>query len=545
MAGNKKNIDQLFKEGLNQTNYEVPPVFLDDLEKKLDGMHKKRFGGFFWSVFLIGLLNFTLIGFLFFSYFNDEQALKEPVYQAVLLEEESNINSEAQLNVEESSGVHFDEEEGTPKGGSGSEMNNEISSEHPEALPQETDSKNDVLIPVKSTGKPHITSVSEPSKEQVRPKVKVKPNDRRKVNIDNAELIAFEAKKAESKIEDTEEVIAIHEEQQPHEGESDKTTTPEMVNKEIDKLTFEDSEEELEVKTESEEAQTQAEEEVEEGKTLLLAEEVDSLLNKEAAEELPQLGTIALEVEVSPLLFDIQVYGGIGSVFYRDKFSGTTQSEVLGDIEDGRKMMVVPSVGANLNFNFKKWTFGVGAEYMQTGERFSFDQSILSSYDTTFVYTDTVTELISYYQPYGDWIYDTVVENIETTVEDAVITDTTLEKMQITNRYSWISVPVSFGYRFEVGKFEVIPSLGAQLNVGIAQNKGRYPGENFENIIELNANQFNISYLGQIEVRRNFTNWHVFVRPYFKSMITPAIKEGVLQRKYSNWGVNVGVGFKL
>ncbi|MNU90888.1 hypothetical protein D3C71_807670 [compost metagenome] len=123
--------------------------------------------------------------------------------------------------------------------------------------------------------------------------------------------------------------------------------------------------------------------------------------------------------------------------------------------------------------------------------------------------------------------------------------DSVLERTSFKNQYSWISIPIHFGYRFELGNYELIPRIGAQFNFGIAKNRGNFPNADFDGILEYQAVKFNVSYLIQLEARRNFNRWHVFINPYFKSMINPAISGDLIRRKYSSWGIQFGVGFRL
>jgi hypothetical protein len=123
--------------------------------------------------------------------------------------------------------------------------------------------------------------------------------------------------------------------------------------------------------------------------------------------------------------------------------------------------------------------------------------------------------------------------------------DSTSKKVSFTNRYSWISIPLYAGYRFGFGNYELIPRIGAQFNFGIPQNTGQFLNDSLSSLVEYHAIRFTLSYLIQLEARRNFGKWHIFVNPYFKSIINPAISGHIIRRRYSSWGIQLGIGLML
>jgi len=239
---------------------------------------------------------------------------------------------------------------------------------------------------------------------------------------------------------------------------------------------------------------------------------------------------------------EIQLYTGFGSTIINDH---TTSESYLGVINKDRKPLNTPTFGVNGNVSYKNTTFGLGLSYLQTGESYSTSLDKITYTDVSYFDYDSIVETIYYYEPYGVFIGDSTQLTVDTLTQTETISDTSIVLREIKNRYSWISVPVYFGYHFSFGKYELTPRIGAQFNVGIMQNSGRYPTSNFEALTTYNATRFNVSYLVNIELKRNFNKWSIFARPYFKSMIDPAINESLLKRKYSSWGVQLGVGFDL
>lgn len=231
--------------------------------------------------------------------------------------------------------------------------------------------------------------------------------------------------------------------------------------------------------------------------------------------------------------YEVQLYAGAGANFIHD--SKTAQPNV-----SKQTSILAPAFGVNGNASFNKFNFGLGLSYSQTGEKYNLKTYSHFIKDST--YSEIITDTV--------WVFDSIT-GWTPQLHDSTIyltgqfPDSTSQDNAIKNNYSWFSVPVSFGYRFEVGNYEFIPRLGLQFNIGLGKNNGRYPAQNLQGVETYQAVRFNMSYLIQLEARRNFNNWHMFVNPYFKSMLSPAISGDVVRRRYSSWGIQFGVGFKL
>lgn len=234
---------------------------------------------------------------------------------------------------------------------------------------------------------------------------------------------------------------------------------------------------------------------------------------------------------------EIQIFGGLGANFVKDFSDSAAYAEKL---QENQSSILAPSFGVNGNLSYKKLTFGTGLSYSQTGEKNTLEITKYYWKDSTV--SEHIIDTILVLDSLGNWI-----EEIHDTTlyHDIQYQDSKKERTSFKNTYSWISIPLYFGYRFDVGNYEFIPRIGAQFNFGISGNRGKFPTKNFNDILEYQAVKFNVSYLIQLEIRRNFNNWHIFINPYFKSMINPAISGDLIQRRYSSWGIQFGVGLKL
>lgn len=235
---------------------------------------------------------------------------------------------------------------------------------------------------------------------------------------------------------------------------------------------------------------------------------------------------------------EIQLFGGLGANFIHDSHS---DKAYLGKIAQNQSSIPAPSFGIQGNLSYEKFTFGTGLSYSQTGEKYHAEMTKYIIKDST--YSEHVIDTILVFDDsLGIWVPEIHDTTLYHTYQ---YQDSTQERKSFKNNYSWISIPLYFGYRFELGNYELIPRIGAQFNFGIAKNKGSFPNGDFNGMIEYQAVRFTISYLVQLEARRNFGKWHVFINPYFKSMINPAISGDLIRRRYSSWGIQFGIGLKL
>lgn len=248
---------------------------------------------------------------------------------------------------------------------------------------------------------------------------------------------------------------------------------------------------------------------------------------------------------------EVQLYLGVGKNWVNeDEMNYMKDNNFLTN----QRFMMTPTFGANLNLYKNNYSYSLGVSFNQISEKFTAPvtekyqkDTVVYEYetviDTVWVFNDT-TQTWGYYL---DQYFDTIPQN-------SSITKTKTELQNFHNRYSWITIPVSFGYKFEFGNYALIPRVGLQFNIGM-RKAGRYPWPSDhestfhdiqKGIIIVKPVQFNVAYMLQVEFRRTFNNWHVFVNPYFKSMLSNAIYvDAIVVRKYSTVGVQAGVGLRF
>ncbi|MCU0351567.1 MAG: hypothetical protein MUF43_12195, partial [Flavobacterium sp.] len=232
---------------------------------------------------------------------------------------------------------------------------------------------------------------------------------------------------------------------------------------------------------------------------------------------------------------EVQLYFGMNGQSYQNQ---STNATYLQKVESSQSTLYVPSFGTSFHVYWKQLMAGTGFSYTQTGEKFQFLEESSQLVDSTIItgfYSDSVFNQQTQTWEYVDVpIYDTI--SFSQLVQNEVNT---------LNRYHWISVPLSFGYRFQFGNYAVTPRIGTQFDFGIASQSSTFPGVDSIGKQLFEPNKFIVSYSFQLELRRQFGAWHVFVNPYYRSAISPTISDALLERKYRAWGAQIGVGLKF
>ena len=131
------------------------------------------------------------------------------------------------------------------------------------------------------------------------------------------------------------------------------------------------------------------------------------------------------------------------------------------------------------------------------------------------------------------------------TIDTTFAFDSVSKSSAWLNSYSRVVVPLNFGYCLEFKNWSLIPRVGLNFEFTTLRQKGLYLDAKQEEILELDQRKFGLSYQLQLELRRNFGAWHVFINPYYRNNIGYIINTTDLQRKYGGFGANFGFGVKF
>lgn len=230
------------------------------------------------------------------------------------------------------------------------------------------------------------------------------------------------------------------------------------------------------------------------------------------------------------LEFNLEVYSG--ALLTTSKYKPATSANGFKS-----SPLFSPSFGIKTSLLYQNIYGSIGVEYFKTGDKQVFENKSFTQ--TGVDSTQTVT--------YSDTIWiDSMTFVIDSLIDYQItpIFDSITNSNKVKNQYTWISIPLSFGYRFQYNSWDFIPNVGVNLNFGIAQNSGQYPDASNQ-LVKYNALKFNMDIRIQTEVRKNFGKYYVFVSPYFKRNLKPIISYPGLRLTQNNWGLNGGFGMKF
>jgi len=529
----KDHIDDFFKERTEQGSFEVPDSFLDDINSKLDVLDqkKKRRGGFFWlwTLIPIGLIMMYVLWpedieinktKSIVSLENQEtnaegasmDSMDEQKSESILISDsltEENITQEKSLNDTENRSAEELKSLKNVLQADAKKIDMLADENNPLWLKEEikkqevfnsSNSNNESEI-VPPEIKESVIADSNPEKniESINSNINTTQNE-------EIELSETNAVKDNNKNEDA--VIIDTLDTNLSENSTIHSDTSESASVQIDSLSTD-------------------------------KEDQDSTLNVEEVDPSETMLAGGNRKKDDKIDHEIQLYGGMLNSSSNLILSNDSSTFPMNTMESN---LWSSSFGVMYRAKIKQFDLGAGLSWKQNGEKVNYSTSITQ-------YTD-VDSLI-----FVTWQIDSIYnQNSQTwTVDSIPLFDTTTTTESITdsifyndiNKYTWISIPLRFGYRFDINKFSIIPRVGIDLSFVSSSNLGTYVEQYNQGLVQKSPSQFVLSYALQLEVRRNFERWHVFVNPYFRSNVTPVISSVIQTRRYNSWGINAGIGLKL
>jgi len=515
---NKDNIDDIFKESSEQQSFKVPESFLEDINKKLDTLEKKKRRGGFWWFALIPVL---LIGGYYIWPDGEEENQKKVLITKVKNETKESIDNKGQENdsnviYEENSSfdpsINGQEDQLNPALSSSVVTGGNVGANTAASIGdvEETMEKIETQSELLSAQNEQETSVNTIQKEKIE-------------GTDNNELeqSTFSERNIAEEIQDKENT-----DEDSTNSDSENKTITEPINEphlsQIDTiLEGDETNQTLESDTTAKES---------EGEDI---SSVDSTIIVDSTISLP------VEKNANQRSHEIQVFGSLtGSYSKLSLAPGAISTTAIQSTTMETPLQAIPQFGVGYNFNFNNYSLGTGLLYQKSGESVNYETNTIELQDSVYIsgfYLDTI------FNP-NTQAWDTV----EVVIYDTIGVDVIVPQSFIgENRFNWISIPLNFGYRMNLGNFTFIPRVGTSFEFGIGKNNGIYAELIDQGLIEHQANRFVLSYSLQFEIRRNFERFHIFINPYFKSNITPVISSEVQIRKYNSWGLNAGIGISL
>ncbi|MDX2362253.1 MAG: hypothetical protein QNK23_15710 [Crocinitomicaceae bacterium] len=213
----------------------------------------------------------------------------------------------------------------------------------------------------------------------------------------------------------------------------------------------------------------------------------------------------------------------IGGSYVSRMIQGTP--EYMQKRTDEEQNIFAPQFSLGVNYHLNNWRLSAGIDYLQLGE------------DVNYTPTITETDVFAYFDT--TIVIDTL--GIDTTYTPVYVvttdTNTLITEANGKNRYSYITVPLTVGYRFDIGNFSIAPRLGIGLRFALG-GTGRYASEDLSNYAELKPEAFSLSYHGSIEFAYRFKQIGVFIEPRFQSTF------GTFNSNHRYWDIGGQIGLR-
>jgi len=528
----KDHIDDFFKESSEQSSFEVPDSFLDDINSKLDvlSQKKKRRGGFFWlwTLIPIGLIMMYVLWpedieinktKSIVSLENQETNAEGASMDSMDVQKfESNLISDSltEENITQEKSLNYSENRSAEELKS---LKNMLQADAKKV--DELADENNPLWLKEEIKQQEVFNSSNSNNESeiVPPEVEemaiADSNPEKNIETRNSNINATENAEVEGS-----EMNAVK--------DNNKNENPKIIYT-LDTNLLESS---IIHSDTSESASVQID-------SLTDTEDQDSILNAEEVDPSETMLAGGNREKDDKINHEIQLYGGMLNLSSNLILSNDSSTFPMNTMESN---LWSASFGVVYRAKIKQFDLGAGLSWMKTGEK--------ANYGTNNLEMAEVDSLI-----FIGWQTDSVFnQNTETWSIDSIplydsTTVTTYTNDSIfynaANKYTWISIPLRFGYRFDINKFSIIPRVGIDLSFAMGSNTGTYAEIINEGLTQNSSSRFILSYALQLEVRRSFDRWHVFVNPYFRSNVTPVISSAIQTRRYNSWGINAGIGFKL
>jgi hypothetical protein len=515
----KDHIDDIFKERSEQQSFDIPDSFLEDINKKLDTLERKKRRGGFWWLFLIPAL--VVGGFFLWPDRNEEINTQQSKTQLTNETKKSGDNKDQ----ENHSGIDSNkiyEENGS--------VDSSINGQEEQLNPS-------LSSPVISgANRGSNTATSARNVEEALENTENTGELSGTLNEQEASTNTTQTENRES-TENNELGQNTSNEENTHGNIENEANTDEVsTNTDTEDITIAESTENSRISQNDTVLEGDETNQTLESDTIAKEIEEKDIASADSTLKVDSTNSVPIKNNSNERSHEIQVFGSLMVSYSKLSLAGVPDEFSMSQMEN--PLRTSPQFGVAYNFNFNNYTVGTGLLYQQSGESVNYETNTIEVQDSVYVsgfYFDTI------FNPNTqNW------DTIQVPIYDTIGVDISIgQSYSGKNRYNWISIPLHFGYRMHLGDFTVVPRLGASFDFGIGKNNGIYAELINQGLIEHQANRVILSYSLQCEIRRNFERFHVFVNPYFRSNITPVISSQVQTRKYNSWGVNAGIGISL
>jgi hypothetical protein len=188
-----------------------------------------------------------------------------------------------------------------------------------------------------------------------------------------------------------------------------------------------------------------------------------------------------------------------------------------------------------MNYTKNKFVYSFGINVSQWGENIKYTATIdsvefLKGQDTTYttvqkdsVTFDTVSTIHS--------IYGNKVSSNESTVYNG------------KNKYTYLSIPFLFGYKFGNNLFSIIPKIGGVVGIPIS-SKGYYVSQDLKKLVQEKARSLLFNVQLSVDLQKKIGSYaSICVSPFVNYNALPLIHSENTFNRYYSYGIQIGASY--
>lgn len=269
--------------------------------------------------------------------------------------------------------------------------------------------------------------------------------------------------------------------------------------------------------------------------------EIAKKLSNDASNMKPKQKKEKKKTKSDKISIELQLYGGVSGNLIG--LSGTSNASYFKTLSKRIQNPINPYIGIHANIIYKNWLMGTGVSYITNREKNDYSTKIFTHYDSVYVSGTTIDSVYSVFDSTTNQ-WDSVY--VTSPVYDSLnVTHSTKNQHTIRQQYAWIQIPLRFGYRFTIGKWSLVPSIGANIAIGIKNNNLVYPTTDYYHTQQFSALRLHFNLMGNLEVRYNINQWHIFLGMGYQYALDPYLKTDHFALKYNQINGVLGIGYQF
>lgn len=530
-----KEIDKLFKEKLgNLGSHGIPPSFLDDINDRLDNLEvpdekKKRRALWLWFIPFAGIVSAVF-------YFNMRSS--DSAFNRKDKNNGSTVNNSNQPEENIEKPLTENSRNGADNNGKREPVNVSIdNSEQVDETTSKTKEEENTIINEKSPLIEPATVINSKKIISSEKKASQKPTKNEGLaNDKTTAIVANKNKKIKSEGSDVKKI------KESDHADSIAKITPEELKIQV-------AEPKIIAKTDS--ATTSIPDSVVQQNELTKKDtKSDSVatLSVDSIKKDPPDYIESKKLELSSLQLSA---GGLKALSVFD----FKNSALMNKTPENSKAVMVVDIGAQAIFKKNKLYYSTGFNYNQWSEPYSYDLSVSSTTTETNVigFQQITSYPISYQNmghtdAFGNFILDSVITIVDTVVQTVPITvDEIVEHKDSvskkgTDKYNYVSIPISIGFQLGSNTFVVLPKIGGNIAFPV-RAKTYYTNSQLMETNERIKAPIVLNLELSIDFTVNYRSFGFSIIPLYRRSMYYVNEAQNVSNKFSGAGVKAGISY--